>query len=91
MSAGSSTTTRTRGPRRPAKAARRSSRVNAVDGRTHRVLRGHAARINGVAVEPGGRRFATCGDDRVLNVWDMDFGERIWTAVNRPRSVRAGP
>jgi len=42
-------------------------------------LRGHTARVRGMASSPDGRRLATGSDDRTMKIWDTTTGQEVFT------------
>src|SRR5260370_1059080 len=55
---------------------------------TTRVLKGHKAPVNGVAVTPDGTRAVSAADDKTLRVWDLATGESVATLEGHTSPVR---
>ncbi|WP_170229975.1 AAA family ATPase [Polyangium fumosum] len=54
-----------------------------------RVLEGHAAKVNAVAVTRDGRLALSASDDRTVRVWDLDAGQALVVLTGHVSAVRA--
>jgi WD40 repeat protein len=50
-------------------------------------LKGHSAKVSGVAITPDGRRAISASDDKTLRVWDLESGQDIRTLEGHTGSV----
>jgi WD40 repeat protein len=51
--------------------------VDLATGERVRIFEGHAYRVNGLAISPGGRLLATGSSDRTVRVWSLESGEAL--------------
>jgi hypothetical protein len=54
-----------------------------------RILSGHRAGVNAVAVSPDGRLVLSASDDKTVAVWDLNTGERLRQLAGHQARVRA--
>jgi DNA-binding beta-propeller fold protein YncE len=52
-------------------------------------VRGHSARISGVAVTPDGKRVVSASDDNTLKIWDLASGRELRTLTGHTWGVTA--
>ncbi|MDI1484564.1 AAA family ATPase [Polyangium sp. y55x31] len=53
-----------------------------------RVLEGHAAKVNAVAVTRDGRLALSASDDRTVRVWDLDAGQALFVLTGHVSPIR---
>ncbi len=62
--------------------------VDAVDGMTIRILRGHTGTVRGVAFSPDGALLATAAEDNTARIWDTTTGTTRTVLEGHTSSVR---
>ncbi|MDC0743518.1 AAA family ATPase [Polyangium mundeleinium] len=53
-----------------------------------RVLEGHAAKVNAVAITRDGRLALSASDDRTVRVWDLEAGQALFVLTGHVSAVR---
>jgi WD40 repeat protein len=52
-------------------------------------IRAHARPVSGLAFSPRSAYFASCGEDQIVNVWDLpDFSSRASSSVSNIQSIK---
>jgi WD40 repeat protein len=54
-----------------------------------KVLKGHKASVNSVAISPDGQTLATGSDDRTVNLWSLKTGKQIFTFFGQAEEIHA--
>ncbi|XYI01930.1 WD40 repeat domain-containing serine/threonine protein kinase [Sorangium sp. So ce1128] len=62
--------------------------LDAAGGTLEKVLRGHAA-VRGIDMHWNGQTLAACGDDRLVTLWSMTAGERLYVGKEHSDRVRS--
>jgi WD40 repeat protein len=62
--------------------------VEVPSGKEVQTFTGHAVGVQGVALSADGTRAASCGEDRVLRVWDAKNGKELFRCAGFPDAPR---
>ncbi|MBD1809470.1 DnaJ domain-containing protein [Microcoleus sp. FACHB-SPT15] len=54
-----------------------------------KVLKGHKASVNSIAISPDGQTLASGSDDRTVNLWNLKTGKQIFTFFGQAGEVHA--
>jgi len=68
--------------------------IQLVDVETHEVVRtfaGHAQGVGEMSISPDGNYLASCGNDNVVRVWDINTGQELDTLSSAGDIVRFSP